>query len=45
MRPGHRRLRLRYAQHGFATAPAAHRPLKRGKPKPEAQNLGVDKTS
>jgi hypothetical protein len=41
----HRRLRLRYAQPGFAPTPAAHRLLGRGKPKPEAMNLGVDKTS
>ena len=33
------------AQQGFAPAPAAPWPLERGKPKPEAQNLGVDKTS
>jgi hypothetical protein len=29
MKPEHRRLRLRYAQHGFAPAPAAHRSLQR----------------
>jgi len=34
-----------YAQSGFAPAPAAHRSLERGKPKLEARNFGVDKTS
>lgn len=37
------RPRMRVAQHGFA--PAAPWPLGRGKPRPEAMNLGVDKTS
>jgi hypothetical protein len=41
-RHDNRRLRLRYAQPGFAPAPAALLPLECGKPKPEARNLGVD---
>jgi hypothetical protein len=45
--PGHdnRHLRLRYAEHGFAPALAALCPMVCGKPKTEAQNLGVDRIS